>query len=56
MSRLVGKPVLVMGQRPVWRVPMETPLEDCGHITTFGVIEVDAQTRELMVQTAASIN
>lgn len=48
MSLLAGKPVLVMGQRPVWRVPLEMRLDDCGHVATFGVIEVDAQTHELL--------
>jgi hypothetical protein len=48
MSLLADKPVLVMRQRPVWRVPLEMRLQDLGHIATLGVIEVDAQTREII--------
>ena len=47
MALLAGKPVLVLNHRPVWRIPLEMKLDNTGHVATFGMIEVDAQTREI---------
>ena len=47
MALLAGRPVLVMNQRPVWRVPLEMRLDHLCHVATFGMLEVDAQTREI---------
>lgn len=55
MSLLAGKPVLLMNQRPVWRVPLEVQLDSCGHTATFGMIEVDAQSRELLPLSSTQI-
>lgn len=55
MSLLAGKPVLLMNQPPVWQVPLEMKVEDSGPIATFGTVEVDAQTRELVPLTPLQI-
>ena len=55
MSLLAGKPVLLMNQPPVWRIPLEMKVDDCGHVATFGMIEVDAQTREIFPLTPNQI-
>lgn len=47
MALLAGKPVLVLNQQPIWRVPLEMKIDNCGHVATFGAVEVDAQTREV---------
>lgn len=55
MSLLAGKPVLVLNHRPVWRIPLEMQLDNSGHVATFGIIEVDAQTREIIPLTLKQI-
>lgn len=55
MSLLAGKPVLVLNERPVWRIPMEMQLDNSGHVATFGMLEVDAQTREIVPLTTKQI-
>ena len=55
MSLLAGKPILMMNQQPIWRVPLELRLQDLGHVAMLGTIEVDAQTRELTPLTAQQI-
>ncbi|MEZ4863811.1 MAG: hypothetical protein R3C14_20985 [Caldilineaceae bacterium] len=55
MSLLAGKPLLIMNKRPVWRIPLEMQLDDRGHTATFGIIEIDAQTREIIPLTPKQI-
>ena len=55
MSLLAGKPVLLMNQPPIWQVPLEMKVEDGGPVATFGTVEVDAQTRELVPLTSLQI-
>ena len=43
-----GEPVLVWGQRPVWRMPVHLTLCSWGQIAKLGEIDVDARTREVL--------
>ncbi|MFN8441639.1 MAG: hypothetical protein U0175_12750 [Caldilineaceae bacterium] len=55
MSLLAGKPMLIMNQRPIWRIPLELQLPELNQIATLGMIEVDAHTREVIPLSAKQI-
>jgi hypothetical protein len=44
MSILAGEPVLVFGERPLWRMTADLYLPDIGFVATVGKIEIDAVT------------
>ena len=41
------KPVLVMGKRPIWRVPAAIAFPSTGPVGNVGAIDVDAETGEM---------
>lgn len=48
MMALAGHPALVVGDRPVWRVPACLHLPNLGEVATLGSIEVDVLTGQVM--------
>ena len=44
-----GKPMLVLDQRPVWRVPANLHLPNLGEVSVLGTIHVDARTGAILV-------
>jgi len=44
-----GDPVLIYGERLVWRMPVHLQIPGIGAVATLGVIEVDAVTREVIL-------
>lgn len=51
-----GEPVLLWGERPVWRMPVHLHLPGLGQVTTLGFIEVDAMTRAVIPLSQEQIN
>ena len=45
---LPGKPMLILGEQPVWRVPARLHLPGLGDVTTIGTIDVDALTGKVI--------
>ena len=43
-----GEPMFVWGERPLWRMPIHLHLRGYGQVATFGLIAVDATTREVI--------
>jgi len=39
-----GEPVLILGERPVWRMPAILRLRQVGEVAVIGSIDVDAKT------------
>lgn len=50
-----GEPMLIWGKRPVWRMPIHLHLRNYGQVATFGSIDVDATTREIIPLPAEQI-
>jgi hypothetical protein len=48
MMVLPGEPVLVVGKRPIWRVPAQLHLPGIGEVATLGDIDVDATTGSVL--------
>lgn len=48
MAMRPGEPVLVWGERPVWRMGIYLHLSDLGPIALRESIDIDAQTREVI--------
>jgi hypothetical protein len=44
MSILAGEPILVFGERPIWRMTADLYLPAIGFVGTVGKIEIDALT------------
>ena len=44
-----GKPMLVLDEHPVWRVPANLRLPTVGQVSVLGSIDVDAQTGAILV-------
>jgi len=55
MMTRVGIPVLVLGERPVWRVPAYFSVPHLGEVGTLGAIEVDARSGEIIPLTPEQI-
>lgn len=55
MALRASNPVLVLKEKPVWRLSMDLHLPQAGYVTTLGSIEVDARTRDIYPLTAAEI-
>ena len=55
MSIQAGDPVLVWGERPVWRVQVRLNLRGFGTVTTLGTLDIDATTREVIPLSTADI-
>lgn len=43
-----GQPTLILETQPVWRVPMILTLPDLGEVSALGVIDVDAQSGDVI--------
>ncbi|MBI4670217.1 MAG: hypothetical protein HY741_00935 [Chloroflexi bacterium] len=52
----VGAPVLVLGDRPRWRIPAYFVYPQLGEVSTLGAVEIDAQTGEVTLATAHQIS
>ena len=50
-----GDPVLVMGSRQVWRMPVYLHLRGCGQVGHLGAIDVDALSGEVLPLTQNQI-
>ena len=48
MMALAGQPALVVGDRPVWRVPACLYLPGLGEVAKLGSIEVDSLTGQVV--------
>ncbi len=48
MAIQADEPILVWRKRPVWRMQIGLSLRGLGQLATFGTVEVDAQTREVI--------
>jgi len=48
-------PLLILGDRPVWRLSIELRLPDIDHIATLGSVDVDAMTRDVAPLSATEI-
>jgi hypothetical protein len=48
-------PMLILGERPIWRLSMEMRLHKLGPVATLGTIEVDATTGTVFSFTAEQI-
>ncbi len=55
LMALAGVPMLVLGQRPVWRVPGCLHLPGLGQVATIGSVDVDASTGEVLSPSAERI-
>jgi hypothetical protein len=44
-----GDPILIWGQRRVWRMPVHLHLRGFGSVAVLGTIDVDAMTRDAAV-------
>ncbi len=51
-----GQPTLILSERPVWRVPAILNLPQLGEVSTLGVIDIDAQTGEVISPPAEQIS
>ena len=51
-----GDPVLVMGVRQVWRMPVYLHLRGCGQVGQLGVIDVDAHSGEVLALSRVQIS
>lgn len=50
-----GEPSLVMEEQPYWRVPAVLRLPVQGEVCTFGTVDVDARTSEIIKPSAQQI-
>jgi hypothetical protein len=48
MMVLAGQPVLVVGDRPIWRIPACLHLPGLGEVATIGSVDVDALTGQVI--------
>ena len=48
MMVTAGQPVLILGERPAWRVPATLRLPGLGEVGTLGHVDVDAQSGEII--------
>ena len=55
MSVLAHNPRLVVGDRVVWRLDADLSLPDWGQIATLGIIDVDADTGDVLPFTPEQI-
>jgi hypothetical protein len=55
MMALAGHPALVVGDRPIWRVPACLHLPGLGEVATLGSIEVDALTGQVVEPSSEQI-
>jgi len=51
-----GQPVLVIRERPVWRMPANLSLPKANEMATIGEIDVDTQTGEVVPPSKNEIN
>ena len=51
-----GDPVLVMGVRQVWRMPVYLHLRSCGQVGQLGMIDVDAHSGEVLALSRVQIS
>jgi len=51
-----GEPMLIWGERPVWRMPVHLHLPSLGQVTTLGFIDIDAMTRAVLVLSEEQIH
>ncbi len=55
MSFRPGQPVLVWGERPLWRMMIYLHLRKYGQVATLGEIDVDAMTGDVLFLSAEQI-
>ncbi|MCL4860657.1 MAG: hypothetical protein KJZ93_14675 [Caldilineaceae bacterium] len=55
MAIVADDPILVWGERPVWRMTTSLLLADWGRVAQLGTIDVDAMTGDIIPLTAEQI-
>lgn len=43
-----GDPILLWGERPIWRLPIQLHLPELGPLATVGTVEIDASTGQVL--------
>ena len=55
MALVADEPILVWGERPVWRMTTCLLLADWGRVAQVGAVDIDAMTGEVVPLTADQI-